>query len=74
MTRRSRIDVSDAITPLDLEAHALDAAMRNASKLSVFDGAERRDVCGTTQIGTGLIRPSMASCPWGGEHGQFGER
>jgi site-specific DNA recombinase len=30
----SRIDVSDALAPLDLEAHPLDAALRNASKLS----------------------------------------
>jgi site-specific DNA recombinase len=30
----SRIDVSDAVAPLDLEAHPLDAALRNASKLS----------------------------------------
>jgi DNA invertase Pin-like site-specific DNA recombinase len=30
----SRIDVSDAIAPLDLDARALDAALRNASKLS----------------------------------------
>jgi site-specific DNA recombinase len=30
----SRIDVGDAVAPLDLEAHTLDAALRNASKLS----------------------------------------
>jgi hypothetical protein len=30
----SRIDVSDAVAPLDLEAHPLDAALRIASKLS----------------------------------------
>src|SRR3984893_12223310 len=30
----SRIDVSDAIAPLDLEARALDAALRNAFALS----------------------------------------
>jgi site-specific DNA recombinase len=30
----SRIDVSNSIAPLDLEAHTLDAGLRNASKLS----------------------------------------
>jgi DNA invertase Pin-like site-specific DNA recombinase len=30
----SRIDVGDALAPLDLDAHALDAALRNAFKLS----------------------------------------
>jgi site-specific DNA recombinase len=30
----SRIDVSDAVAPLDLEAHSLDAALRNAFGLS----------------------------------------
>jgi site-specific DNA recombinase len=30
----SRTDVGDALAPLDLEAHALDAALSNASKLS----------------------------------------
>jgi hypothetical protein len=30
----SRIEISDALAPLDLDAHALDAALRNAFGLS----------------------------------------
>ena len=30
----SRTEIGDALAPLDLEAHALDAALSNASKLS----------------------------------------